>query len=422
MCIVKIAIIVRRLDVKGGTQRQALSLANELKKRGHEVTLYAFFYSAEKCYPDLLTPFKAVVLDPAVARPPVFPRLANIPLLRYLATIVAIRHETKSAKALARLIDPDTELLNPHDRVAHRAVAFFKRRLRDIPSVWNTNDTHSMLWGVDKLADIDPAYDQPWWKRAGYRIRDRYENARYIGAQDAIVVVDEFNCGLMKNYFGRDAIVVRNGPNMDHFAYRERTPPSAAVRLLTSGIFFPHRRFEDAIEAVKILRNEGINAALNIIGDPESDPAYAQKLRTLVAGQGLENHIHFLGKVSEEELLRQYQTGDIYLYPHHLQSDGLSPFEALATGMPIIVSRSAGAHEVVRDRETGLIVNPKDPAGIARAVRDLCEHPALYRKLSAEGSAFVRANFSWSRYADGMLAVYESVSKHQIPTSPPVGG
>ena len=409
----KIAVIVRRLDVKGGTQRQALSLANELLKRGHEVKMYAFFYSAEKCYPDLLAPFKVIALDPAIARPPVFPRLANIPFLRYLATIAAIRHETKSAKALACFIDPDTELLNPHDRVAHRAAAFFKRRVRDVPSVWNTNDTHSMLWGVDKLADIDPAYDQPRWKRALYRLRDGYENARYIGAQDAIVVVDEFNRGLMKNYFGRDAIVVRNGPNMDHFAYRERTPPSAAVRLLTSGIFFPHRRFEDAIGAVKILRDEGINATLNIIGDPESDQAYAEKLRTLVAGQGLGDHIRFLGKVSEEELVRRYREDDIYLYPHHLQSDGLSPFEALASGMPIIVSRSAGAHEVVRDRETGLIVNPKDPEGIARAVRDVLEHPELYRKLSAEGAMFVRGNFSWQKYTDGMLAVYQNVLQPQ---------
>ena len=227
------------------------------------------------------------------------------------------------------------------------------------------------------------------------------------------MVVEELNCGLMKNYFGRDAIVVRNGPNMDHFAYRERTPPSAAVRLLTSGIFFPHRRFEDAIGAVKILRDEGINATLNIIGDPESDQAYAEKLRTLVAGQGLGDHIRFLGKVSEEELVRRYREDDIYLYPHHLQSDGLSPFEALASGMPIIVSRSAGAHEVVRDRETGLIVNPKDPEGIARAVRDVLEHPELYRKLSAEGAMFVRGNFSWQKYTDGMLAVYQNVLQPQ---------
>ena len=138
--------------------------------------------------------------------------------------------------------------------------------------------------------------------------------------------------------------------------------------------------------------------------------AYAKKLTRLVDKLGISASIHFLGKVSESELTRRYRENDIYLYPHHLQSDGLSPFEALSCGMPIIVSRSAGAHEVVRDRETGMVVNPKDPEGIARRVRELLENPALYQKLSSEGAAFVRSNFSWQRYADGMGAVYDRVS------------
>jgi len=406
---VNIAIIVRRLDVKGGTQRQALSLANELSRRGHIVKLYAIFYSREKCYPELIGALPVISLDPALAREPVYPTLRRLPILRYFVTIAVILHETKCARTLAFLIDRDTDILNPHDRVAHRAAAFFKRRVRRIPSVWNTNDTHSMRWVVDKLVDIDRAFRQPWWKRVVYSIRDWYENARYVSQQDAIVVVDEFNRGLMKKYFNRDAIVVRNGPNAEHFQYRERTPPTRSVRLLTSGIFFPHRRFEDAITAVKYLRDGGVDVSLDIIGNPDSDRVYAEKLMHLVAELGVGASVHFLGKVSEDELVRRYHENDLYLYPHHLQSDGLSPFEALSCGMPIIVSRSAGAHEVVRDHETGMVVDPKDPKGIARAVRELLEDPILYRKLSSEGAAFVRSNFSWQRYADGMCAVYDRV-------------
>lgn len=405
----KIAMIVRRLDVKGGTQRQALSLANELRRRGHSVKLYAIFYSAERCYADLLTGFEVVALDPSESRAPEYPRLRRLPLGKYLETLLIVRHETRTARLLAFRIDRDIDLLNPHDRVAHRVAYFFKKHVRRVPSVWNTNDTHSMRWVVDKMADVDPKFQQPWWKRIVYRIRDWYENWRYIATQDAIVVVDQLNQRAVKKYFGREAIVVRNGPDLAHFSYRERTPPQGSVRLLTSGIFFPHRRFEDAIQAVKILRSWGVRAELDIIGDPAADPEYAEKLSRLIAELNVREHIHLLGRISEQELIRRYHANDIFLYPHHLQSDGLAPFEALATGMPVVVSRSAGAHEILTDGETGLLINPKDPAGIARAVKKMLDLPALYQKLSQTGASFVRANFSWQRYTDGILKVYQRV-------------
>ena len=145
----KIAIIVRRLDVKGGTQRQALSLASELVRRGHSVKLYAFFYSKERCYPDLLKHLSVTALPEEASRPSKHSWLNKMPLLRYFRTLLVIRHETRSAKALAFLIDPDVDILNPHDRVAHRVAYFFKKYIKAVPSVWNTNDTHSMRCVVD---------------------------------------------------------------------------------------------------------------------------------------------------------------------------------------------------------------------------------------------------------------------------------
>ncbi|MEK7541994.1 MAG: glycosyltransferase family 1 protein, partial [Patescibacteria group bacterium] len=50
----KIAMIVRRLNVRGGTQRQALELARELQRRGHRIRIYTFVYSREDCFGDLL--------------------------------------------------------------------------------------------------------------------------------------------------------------------------------------------------------------------------------------------------------------------------------------------------------------------------------------------------------------------------------
>lgn len=411
----KIAMIIRRLDVKGGTQRQALVLADGLRRRGHEIKFYAFFYSKDRCYPDLLGNFEVVSLPAEINRPPAYPHLAKIPFLRYLDTLFTIRHETKSAKALAFCIDRDVDLLNPHDRVAHRTAYFFKKYVKPVPSVWNTNDTHSMRWAVDKLSDVDPQYRQPFWKRIGYRLRDWYENFFFVRTQNIIVTNDQFNQSLIKKYFGREAVVVRNGPDLQYFSYRKHVPPQNAVTMLTSGIFFPHRRFEDAIEAVGILRGWGYEAKLNIIGDPDSDRAYAEKLNRFVAGRSLGPFVSFLGKVREDDLIRYYHENDVYLYPHHLQSNGLAPVEALACGMPVVISSSAGVHEIITDRKTGLLVKPKDPLGIAASVRELIDNPILYEALSRNGAELVLHNFSRERYAQDMIAVYQSVLQATSP-------
>lgn len=308
------------------------------------------------------------------------------------------------------MIDRDVDLLNPHDRVAHRAAAFYKRRIRNVPSVWNTNDTHSIRHLIDKLAAVDPGrYAQPWWKHIAYRIRDAYENWRYISAQDAIVVVDKFNQKAVRDYFGREAFVVRNGPNLAQFTYREREAPTKRVKLLTSGIFFPHRRFEDAIEAVALLVLQGYDPVLRIIGDPAGDPKYAEGLFRLVRERGLARRVEFLKRISETELIERYHEADIFLYPHTMQSNGLAPTEAMACGLPPVVSRGAGVHEIITDRETGILVNPKDPPAIAAAVRELVEHPDLYQRISRQAADYVRRTFTWESYGRRELSVLEHV-------------
>lgn len=402
----KIAMIMRRLDLKGGSQRLFLYIANQFRERGHHVKIYAFFYDKEKCFPDLLRGFEVIALDQKFAADPEFRVLRKIPVLRYLATLLTTWHETKTAKALARLMTPDADILNPHERVAHRTAYFYRKYVKNVPSVWNTNDTHSMRHLVDKLAAVDPGrYRQPWWKMLTYRLRDWYENWRYISSQDAIVVVDKFNQRATADYFGRDAFVNRNGPILSQFTYKPRHALSKRIQLLTSGIFFPHRRFEDAIRAVAMLAKQGYDPVLRIIGNPAGDLEYAKRLSTLVDELQVKDRVVFLGKISEGELIQRYHEADIFLYPHTMQSDGLAPTEAMACGLPPVVSRGAGIHEIITDRETGLSVNAMDPEDLTRAIRELADNPALYEKISRQAAEFVRNTFTWERYGERQLAI-----------------
>ncbi|MEK7088291.1 MAG: glycosyltransferase family 4 protein [Patescibacteria group bacterium] len=398
----KIAMIFRKLNVQGGTQRQGLSLANELRRRGHEIVIYTLHYSPENCYPHLLKNFRVETLKSRE-------REQNKKAAYYQTFektgLPEIINENRQAKKLAMIMDDDFDVLNPHDQVAYKVAVYYKKSKKNIPSVWNMNDLPLKRWGFARAHGCDDNFHQPWYKHIAYWIFDFYDKHAFIKKQDAIVVVDHFNKELVKKYINLNAFTVRSGPDFEYFTFKEKTPPKNSIKILSSGILMPHRRFEDTINALPILNAKGFKPILTIVGDTDNDKKYYARLRDLVSKLKLENQVNFRGKVTDEELIRAYQEHDVYIFQHHLQSDGLSPFEAVACGLPIIVSKTAGCHEVLADKENALFIEPKNPADIAEKISLLLTDSVLYSKIAKNGNAFVRQNFSWQKYADGILEI-----------------
>ena len=403
----KIAMILRRLNTKGGTQRQALSLAVELRKRGHEIVLYTFYYAPEKCYTEMLNNFKVIHLSENALKEAEhvgFP-FNRIPPMRYGMT------GNRMARALAELMDRDFDILNPHDQMAYKVACYYKKLCKDTPSVWVMNDPPALQWGYDRMKEVDEEFSKPLWRRIGYFLFDQYDRWRCIRHQDAIVTNDFFNGTLVKKYYGYRTFAVRNGPDFEHFRFEKKEPPHKAVKILTSGIFMPHRRYQDAIRAIPLLLSRGIDATLTIIGALESDIVYGKKIQKLIAELNLEKRVKLAGRVSEQELIDAYHDHDMYTFQHHLQGDGLSPFEAAASGMPLIISKTAGCHEILTDRENVLLLEPKNPEDYADKVAELVNSPALFSRLAEAANTFARANLSWENYADGVFAIMEKVKR-----------
>ncbi|TSC67869.1 MAG: Glycosyltransferase [Parcubacteria group bacterium Gr01-1014_73] len=401
-------MIFRKLNVKGGTQRQGLSLANELRRRGHEIVIYTLYYSPENCYPHLLKNFPVRVLRKEETEKN---KLATYYPVLEKTGLPEILNENRQAKKLAAIMDDDFDVLNPHDQVAYKVAVYYKKFKKNIPSVWNMNDLPLKRWGFDRAHGCDDNFHQPWYKHIAYWLFDFYDKQAFIKKQDAIVVVDHFNKELVKKYINLNASTVRSGPDFEYFTFKEKMPPKNSIKILTSGILMPHRRFEDTINALPMLNAENFQPTLTIIGDIDNDKKYYVRLRALVSKLKLENQVFFKGKVTDEELIRAYQEHDVYIFQHHLQSDGLSPFEAVACGLPIIVSKTAGCHEVLTDKENALFIEPKNPADIAEKISLLLTDHALYSKIAKNGNAFARQNFSWQKYADGILELMEKAIK-----------
>ena len=376
----KVGIILYQMLLSGGTERQAIMLARELVRRGYAVTLYTFQYNKEKCYQELLNGMRVVVEN--------------------------------DARKLSLCIDRDTDILNPHEQIPLRVAAYFRRRVKRIPSVLMINDLYLAQWSLAR--ELSPIRFS-LLRRCMQWFKDQYESRRFFaGGSDEIAVLNNGTRDMLEFYLGRKSTVVRSGLDISRFPFSARAfPQRRRVRLLCHALFFRHRRFEDAIRAVARLIKDGFNIELAISGSyihKKDARVYYEELRHLAEELGIAERVSFKGEVDESELLRLYKESDIFLFPSNKQTWGLAVFEAMASGLPVIVSRSAGASEVLTDYQNTLLSNPCSDLSIFVLVKELLQTPELYERLSQSGRAFVEKDISWERYTDHILALFQKAS------------
>jgi glycosyltransferase involved in cell wall biosynthesis len=83
--------------------------------------------------------------------------------------------------------------------------------------------------------------------------------------------------------------------------------------------------------------------------------------------------------------------------------------EAMACGLPVVASRSGGIVEIVKDGETGLLVQPKNPEAFAEALRELVEKPELRAALGAQGVNRVAGSFTVKAVVENTMKIYDSI-------------
>ncbi|MBO9366559.1 MAG: glycosyltransferase family 4 protein [Roseiflexus sp.] len=174
--------------------------------------------------------------------------------------------------------------------------------------------------------------------------------------------------------------------------------------ILSVGTLEPRKNHVRLIEAYAMLRARYTPAEhlppLIIAGGNgwKYDAILAAPEQTGVAG-----FVRFLGRVPDDDLPALIAGSRVFVYPSLYEGFGLPPLEALACGVPVVVSHAASLPEVVGD--AGLYCDPYDPHDIARQIAALLEDNDLALRLRY--ASVIRARqFSWERAARETLAVY----------------
>ena len=399
------------MNISGGTQRQALELANHLQNIGHKISVYTAYYNKEKCFPDLLEYLnvKYLFLDKRreVETRKKKPLEKTLLFLKNLLSIwLSVVREEKVYNRLADLIDRDLDLLNCHDYGVYSVAAKYKHKT-NVPIVWQMNDlpvyklNFKNFKGVLEFI-ISPIKLVRWWHR------------KYIRQMDAIMVLDNLNKKKLKDNIGVESIVIRGGLDLKKFSYIEKSSINEnKLTLLSNSIFYPYRRLEDLIGALQILGKNHVKYELNHIGTDRNCKWYAEKIYKMVKKANLSDSTKFHGFVSEEKLIELYSGADIFIFPSYNQTWGLVVFEAMACGIPVIVTNSCGASEVLTNEINALIVPAKSPVKIAEAIIRLKEDHELREKLSINGRKHVEKYISWDFYAKNVADAFMDVLENK---------
>ncbi len=396
-----IALIIHELLVEGGGERQCVCLAQALAKHGHQVTLYTSAYDRVNCYPAICKDFAIKDVGRGLLaglRKPLF-------LRGYLDML-----------QLARAVRGRHEIWNPHHWPAQWGAVWLKRRLGGAV-VWMCNDVPDFRQKAQRPQSMSSMVKGPlYWF---YYLYDRRQNRKV----DLTLFLSNWAESEYKAVYSGATRVVRSGADPTRFAPggdRGRIRARFGFAddefvLLWLGIFMPHRRLEDAIEAVGNLASQGARIRLLLAGSDRSYPGYLSSLRTLVHGLGLQDAVTFAGKVADEEINDFYAACDAFVFPNDQQTWGLVVLEAMACGCPVLVSRGAGVHEVLTHADNAMLFPPRNSRGLAEEIKALATRPELRRKIAHNGMRLARETYNWDRFADQICRVCQEVLQNDSP-------
>ena len=184
-------------------------------------------------------------------------------------------------------------------------------------------------------------------------------------------------------------------------------PGEHVVGLVSSLV--AHEGIGTLLEAVKILNDRGVRTRALIVGDGPERTALQRQ------AAGLDLDAVFTGRVPSAKVRDYHAVLDVFVVPRTPDRvcqlvTPLKPVEAMASGLPVVVSSVRALAEIVHDRETGLLSPPLDAGELADRLQQLLASPDLRAKLGANARDWVARDRTWAHNAARYREIYGSLS------------
>ncbi len=242
--------------------------------------------------------------------------------------------------------------------------------------------------------------------RSGENINRRVYAIEKAGMQaaDRVIAVSELTRRIVIGKYGIPADKVVTVHNAVRFGESEDAAPERAVKdkVVTFLGRITYQKGPDYFveAAAKVLqRVSDVRFVMAGSGD------LMNHVVRRVAQLGIADRFHFTGFLKGGEVQRMFRLSDVYVMPSVSEPFGISPLEAMRSGVPVIISRQSGVAEVL---DYAIKVNYWDVDALADAIYGLLTYPALGRMFASKGLEEV-TGLKWTNAAAKIKTVYETV-------------
>jgi len=231
-----------------------------------------------------------------------------------------------------------------------------------------------------------------------------------------VAVNDEVEKELRGFGLNNPMVKIPNGVDTDRF---QPVPSKAAKRslreilslpetgrlVLYCGRLEPKKALDTLLYAWDLVSRtaEAKDARLIIVGNGSGRAS----LEDLANRLGIQDSVLFLGK--KDRVVEYLQCVDVFVFPSVSEGMSNALLEAMACGMPVVVTDIAGNREVVRHLENGILVKPKEPQQLAYALQAVLNDEDLAQRLGAQARKTVEEGYSIEKVVERYIDVYKSL-------------
>lgn len=214
------------------------------------------------------------------------------------------------------------------------------------------------------------------------------------------VIYNGVDCDLFSDIYEKSEVQAKLGMSSEN------------LNMLFVGQIKEGKGLSEIIEAAKKLKDLANKKYKFYILGLESDEGNLESFESKILEYGLIDYFVFKGQ--QENVNEWLQASDLLLFPSHEGVEGMGrvPFEAMATGTPVIASDISGVNESVTDK-VGILIEEKNPSALANSIELLMSDKALYNNLSRNGRRRALEFFDIKIHAVNMMNLFQEMVKEK---------
>lgn len=246
------------------------------------------------------------------------------------------------------------------------------------------------------------------WRAPAQRLLDRRlrtHDLLSVRAATRVMTNSQYTRDRIRTVYGCDAQVCYPGVDGGRFT------PGCGGRgggVLSVGALHPHKGFDFLIAALGCLP-AAQRPPLTVVGFG-GHPATPGYLRGLAEHCGV--RLDLRSSVTDDELVRLYQSADVFGFGARMEPFGLVVLEAMAAGLPVVAVAEGGVPEMVVDGETGFLT-PREPEAFADRVAEVLASGPLRQRLGAAGRQQATTRWTWDATLDGLERLLAATAGRQ---------